>query len=185
MVLPFKTIILNQLEQKSTLLCTFTLFAVLSLSQTSSFYTLVVLSIIITNIYLLMTFIQSLIKGYLESQEELIDNIKDHIREKLKQKVQYHRFLESWLVNKGQRRKIVIERFKQIKKYLFEVRQKCSRIERQKFSQISTYRSSSGFLSPRDFNLVLLKPQQILSTNSENNPINDPLTNLIKKKSQE
>ncbi|CAD8188238.1 unnamed protein product [Paramecium octaurelia] len=128
-----------------------------------------------------MTFIQSLIKGYLESQEELIDTFKDHIREKLKQKLKYHGCLESWLVNKGQRRKIVIERYKQVKKYLFEVRQKHSRIERQKFSQISTYRSSSDLLSPRDFNLILLRPQQILSTNSENNPINDPLTNLIKK----
>ncbi|CAK62035.1 unnamed protein product (macronuclear) [Paramecium tetraurelia] len=181
-VLPFKTKNLNQLEQKSTLLCTFTLFAVLSLSITSSFSTIAILSIIITNIYLLITFIQSLIHGYLESMEELIDKIKDFIREKLKSKLRFHQLLDSWLVNKGQRRKVVIERYKKIKNYLFGISKQRSRIERQRVSQISSNRS---LLFTGHFALTLLRPQQILSTNSENNTINQPLTNLINKTKSE
>ncbi|CAK69550.1 unnamed protein product (macronuclear) [Paramecium tetraurelia] len=180
-VLPFQTKNLNQLEQNSTLLCIFTLFAVLSLSLTSSFSTIVILSIIITNIYLLITFIQSLINGYLQSTEELMDKIKDIIREKLRTKLQQYPSLNSWLVNKGQRRKIVIERYKKIRKHLFGVIQRLSRIERQKFSQISPNCTNSDLQKPRDFTLILLRPQQILFTSSEYNTINDPFTNLIKK----
>ncbi|CAK62061.1 unnamed protein product (macronuclear) [Paramecium tetraurelia] len=181
-VLPFKTKTLNQLEQNSTFLCIFTLFAVLSLSLTSSFSTIVILSIIITNIYLLITFIQSLINGYLQSMEELIDKIKDFMREKLKSKLKQYPSLDSWLVNKGQRRKIMLERFKKIKKHLSVVRSKLSSIERQKFSQNP---SSSGLSDPREFKLTLVRQQQILFTRSESNDINDPFTNLISKMKSE
>ncbi|CAK62039.1 unnamed protein product (macronuclear) [Paramecium tetraurelia] len=182
MVLPFQTKSLNQLEQMSTLLCTFTLFEVLSLSLTSSFSTIAILFIIITNIYLSITFIQSLIHGYLQSMEELIDKIKDIIRENLKSKFKDNRLLDSWLVNKGQRRKLIIERFKKIKKHLSVVRSKLSSIERQKFSQNPL---SSGLPDPRDFTLTLVRQQQILFTSSDYNTINDPLTNLINKKKSE
>ncbi|CAD8120689.1 unnamed protein product [Paramecium sonneborni] len=180
-VLPFKTKKFNQLEQKSILLCTFTLFAVLSLSQTNRFYTIILFSVILTNLYILITFLKGLINGYLQAYEELIDKIKDFLKDRLKSKLLQYQCLDRWFINKSQRRKLVIEKYKKIKKYLYSVRKKLVSIERNKFSQISTYRSTSGLISPRDYNIVFLRPQQILSTNSENNLTNNAQTNLIKK----
>ncbi|CAD8112075.1 unnamed protein product [Paramecium sonneborni] len=174
-ILPFQTKSLNNLEQRSSLCCTFTLLVMFSLTATINYSNILLAILIIPNVYLFLSFVINLIKSYIVSLEGTLDKIKDIIRQKFQLRIKYNSNLQKWLINKGQRRKVVFERFQSIKKQILIMRKSrtLSLKEKQKYTNFTTKFD--------DDNIILLRPQSLLSTNSENSCINDPKINLIQK----